>query len=99
VKIEKVSIDCSGDDQRIVKYADMEVLKLSCGWWLWNKEVYVARHLPSGCQSRIGLFYTDSTVDFALTDCIYAVLVGRGVDTEPVPGLERLITRMGTTQE
>jgi hypothetical protein len=55
--------------------------------------------LPSGCQSRIGLFYTDSTVDFALTDCIYAVLVGRGVDTEPVPGLERLITRMGTTQE
>lgn len=73
---EAIVLDCSNDDKRIVKYKDIQVIKLverSGFLWLRKQETYIATHMLSGVTNGRGHYLSD-TLEHAINDCIYNVL-------------------------
>jgi len=71
----KVDLDTSGDDRRIIKFAELECFETTTGL-IWKKRTYVARHKETGIES-INEWPWNKTVSSATADCIWNVLMRR----------------------
>jgi hypothetical protein len=70
---EVVPLDCSGDEQRIVKLADIELRKCTSGW-PFKSVHYYAIHKPTGLTNTRYEDYANKNPDWAVADCIRMVL-------------------------
>ena len=47
-----IPLSTEGDEQRIIKHADIYLFEITEGWWLWKEVRYEAVHRPTGLTSR-----------------------------------------------
>ena len=71
----EISIDCDGDDKRIIKHADMRLyeLKSSIFGISYGKPRFQAIHIPSGKMNKM-VWYATKHPGWALAHCISEVL-------------------------
>jgi hypothetical protein len=73
--MKQIDLDCSGDERRIVKHADIKLYEVRPIFWpLFGRRYYIAAHI-TGLTNNTLDEYSSRKPEWAVTSCIHRVIM------------------------